>query len=384
MAERAAKPGNHNWMIAALATLVVAAFWFGMFSTIWRRVLVGDNDFVVFYCGGKLAFTKLLYDPAACFAIQEKLFGGSAAPLTYIRLPFHAAFMSALAWLPYEAAYGIYQALQLSAVGWAVWRLRRLRPDFLFFAAFCPGLLVGFANGQDTGFVFALSVAAWLELREGSDRRDLQGGLLLSLCAIKIHLFPLVAVVLLIHGRWRTLAGGALGGAALAAISFAANGNWPVRFLEALGNPAIHPVIGSTTSFFNIVNLLGGGTPLESLFAFAAASIFGWATWRMRQRMPHAFDVSYGLALALGLLIGHHAYLQDTVLMLAAVGILSAVKAPPLLVHITAIAAIPPVAMLLLVGRPFSLVYPAMLVALLISAAALAAKPALKQAPAPI
>jgi Glycosyltransferase family 87 len=342
-----------------IGAMVVAAFWVLVFSSIWRQAWSGDNDFVVFYCGGKLALSAQLYEPEACYAMQRALFSTSVPSLTYIRLPFHALGMALLAWLPYHAAYLLYQTVQLAAVIWAVRALARDKAELIFFACFSPALLLGAANGQDTGFLFALVVAVWMALRREA---DFTAGLLLSLCAIKPHLFVLVPIVMVVHRRWNVLKGAALGGLALIGISFAANGSdWPGRFLEAISNPIIHPVIGSMTAIYNATQFLFGANPVPELVAaVVAAAGLAWITAKSDD-----IAIPYALALVLGLLVGHHANMQDTVLALAALGIFLVAKAPAAAIALTAVACTPPSALALLAGRPWSFHYLILLGAIL-------------------
>ena len=68
---------------------------------------------------------------------------------------------------------------------------------------------VAILGGNDLGLVLALLGASILQLEKG---RDTAAGLLLSLCAVKFHLFLLLPALFWILGRRRVLWGGAAGG----------------------------------------------------------------------------------------------------------------------------------------------------------------------------
>ncbi len=87
-----------------------------------------------------------------------------------------------------------------------------------------PAGIALIATGQVTGAWMAsigLGVALCLK------RRDLAGGLLLGVCCAKPSLAPPVLAMLLLAGRWRAVAGFAIGGAGLLGLSLLADGAAP-------------------------------------------------------------------------------------------------------------------------------------------------------------
>ena len=108
--------------------------------------------------------------------------------------------------------------------------------------AFSLPLAFALVNGQDTPLPrgnSGASVSVWM--RRG---RDVVAGAVLSLCAIKFHMFLLLPVVLLVHRRWQVLKGGLIGGLILLAISFLSEGvRWPMQYARLLLSSELDPCI---------------------------------------------------------------------------------------------------------------------------------------------
>jgi hypothetical protein len=281
----------------------------------------------------------------------------------YSRPPFYALMLRPLGRLPYQTAYWIFQALSvLAVVAFLRISARRCR-ELLLFASFCLPLLSTILAGQDLAFPL---LAAALAVQAMRRNRDFAAGLLLALCAIKIHLFAPVPLVLLVHRRWRVLQGGAVGGLVLLAASFVSDGwDWPQRYLSLLTNPELHPSAGLMPTLRGLVYAFTGR---EVPWAIAAGSL---AVLVAVVHIARRGKLEFGLAFALvgGLLAGYHAYLQDCViLLLVFVLVLEHSRWAPLRAA-TALALTPPVFLLLMMGRPWNAVVPLLLLALLALAA---------------
>jgi hypothetical protein len=185
--------------------------------------------------------------------------------------------------------------------------------------------------------------------------RDFTAGLLLSLCATKVHLFALVPLVLLIHRRWRVLGGGALGGGVLVAVSFLSDGwDWPSRYLALLSNPVLHPGPDHMPTLRGLIFAATGGESkillllLSSLVVLVLLSI-AWES---------SMEVGLAFALVGGLLIGYHAYLPDCmILLMTFVLVLEHSRFVPLRGAV-ALTITPPVLFCLMLGSPWNAVVP--------------------------
>jgi hypothetical protein len=350
-------------VVAALCALL---FLLPLFWACGPRSFAGQNDFLQLYGGAKLVGTGDLYSPEAMKRIHIDSTGVWLRGVYYSRLPFYAFVLQPLGWLPYSAAYFCFQIISAIAVA-AFLRLYLPEcPDLLFFAAACGGILANFAAGQDVTIVLCLAAASLVLARQ---RRDFLAGLVLAGCAIKFHLFILVPVVVILHRRWRILAGGATGGLAIVALSFVGDGfDWPLRYFGALSNPELHPGAANMPNLHGLLSNAG----VESLaieIAFAAIVLVVVALYSSRSA---DYEASAAIALAGSLLVSHHAYIQDCSMLLLSFAVLSSKSDAPLLRALSALAVLAPVPLLILMDPPLKAVAP-MLVALLVFATAVRA-----------
>jgi hypothetical protein len=365
-AARPAKRELPPWIGAMLGVLFL-----GTLGYLQRdRFLTGQNDFVQLYAGSRLSGTPRLYDPEASKEVHRQVLGVWLESVYYSRPPFYALFLRPLGKLPYKAAYWTFESLSLLALiaFLGIWtpRCRELP----LFVSLCLPLLANILTGQDLAFVL---LAAALAI--GAMRRnwDYAAGLLLSLCAIKIHLFALVPVVLLIHRRWRVLQGGAAGGLVLLSVSFISDGgDWPKRYLALISNPELHPGAEHMPTLRGLVYAFTGA---EAPGAVAALSL---VVLLAVIHIGRRGNLEFGLAFALvgGLLICYHAYLQDcTILLLVFVLVLEHSRWVPLR-GATALALTPPLFLLLVAGKPWNAAVPLALLTLLVLAGIRPAAPA--------
>ena len=70
-----------------------------------------QNDFLPFYCAGKLEPSGELYRFESYYNLQREIIGGVSPALVYIRLRFYSLLFVPLARLPYLTAYAVYLAL---------------------------------------------------------------------------------------------------------------------------------------------------------------------------------------------------------------------------------------------------------------------------------
>lgn len=304
--------------IVALLGLAAFAFLFGALS-IWqprlfRDFLAGRNDFVGLYTAGRLAGSPDLYSFEANERIQMEAVGALPEPrMIYDRPPFYSVLLMPLAALPYRAAYAVFEVLNIFCLCAAVWLFARRSVEIAVLASVSVPILLGIMQGQDTGF-FTLGYAAFYTLLERA--RGFLAGLSLSICLIKLHLFPLTAIALLLRREWGALKGAALAVTVLIAASFAAfGGSWPSMYWAALSpaldlNPKIMP------NLHGLATLMGWGRMTEAVLMAAVLAAFVVAAVRAER------PLLYALALVGGLLLSFHAYPQDATLLLLALGIL--------------------------------------------------------------
>lgn len=327
------------------------------------RFFPGQNDFLQLYAGAKLSGTPELYSPAAARRIHRESAGVELVGVYYSRPPFYAVLLRPLGHLPYRVAYWTFEGISFAAFAAFLILFVPQCKELVLFSSLCLPLLSNFLNGQDVTLVLMLAAGSILAIR---GKRDFLAGLLLSLCAIKGHLFVLTPLVFLIYRRWVVLAGGAAGGVALIAMSFLTDGkDWPQRYLALLKNPELHP---NPSGMPNLRGLVFGITGAEYPAIYWALTIVvvagvAWLAWRLKD-----LEMAFAMSLVAGLLVGYHAYLQDAALLLLPFAIVIArSKAVPLRV-VMALAILPPIYICLVMGRPYNVAVPVVLMGVLVAA----------------
>jgi hypothetical protein len=137
------------------------------------------------------------------------------------------------------------------------------------------------------------------------------------------------------------------------------------RYLTLLQNPELHP---NPSSMPNLRGLIFGIAGAEHPAAYWLLTILvvaavAWLAWRIQD-----LEMAFAMSLVAGLLVGYHAYLQDAVLLLLPFAIVIAKsKVVPLRV-LMALAILPPIYICLMVGRPYNIAVPLVLIAVLAAA----------------
>ena len=270
-----------------------------------HRIAAGDNDFQAFWVSGKLVLRGQLYDTPA-FQAGERAILGYANPETQAtRPPCFALGFWPLAQLPYRTAWLIWAAILAGAVLGFI----RLWPDRRAAALACcwsAGLCAAAVNGQDGPLILLWLGIAW-RIRE---RRPGLAGLVLSLCAAKFHIFVFLPLLLWRH---KMLRGFLMGAGILLAVSFAAGGwDWPRQYAAVI---LAQPVSPHAAIMPNLHGLFEPW-PHGGMWEIAASLLVGAAVLAVVRRA----DFAAGLAAVLvgGLLVSHHAYLYDCMLLLPA------------------------------------------------------------------
>ena len=308
----------HIAICAAGVLLNVALAWNVFLPNAWQ----GRNDFLGFYAGARLAGSENLYQRES--VRQEHLSAsGETGEIQYGRLPAYALALKPLAGLPYGRAYAVWETLQVAALlGFILlWPGVDLAAKCLLCTWSLPAF-VSLFNGQDD-----LLLLLWVALsaRLLGRGRPLAAGVVLALfAASKFHLFTLVPIVLLAQRRWRVLAGAALSGCGLLAISFAAAGrNWPLGLYKLVTDSRVSTGLGHMPNLHSLLGALPFSFPLQ----MAASLLLAAGVYRA-SRNTGSFEVAIGLALGGGVLVGYHAYLHDGVLFLPLLMALHAAAAP--------------------------------------------------------
>lgn len=306
--DNGAVPGN-SWSsrTTLVACLVGACACLGMGFSLHER----GGDFTEFYAAARLAGSGQLYNWDRVRAI-ERLYGDIVIP--FGRLPFYAVMFKPLAALPHawsRLAWLLLNGMALFAFA-KLWPVER-REQLAMSLCWCLPAAVLLSTGQDTA-LFLLFAALGFRLLQAD--RDLAAGLVFSLCAAKFHLALGIPVFLLARRRWMAVLAGAIGGLVQLAVSFAAEGReWPANLLRLVSISGFSPAAQKMPNLRGLTHWLPYGIAVEAALALAVLG----AVWLIARRSTPA--VGAAAALIGGLLVSHHAYVYDAVLLLPAVAL---------------------------------------------------------------
>jgi hypothetical protein len=297
-------------------------------------------DFVVFYTGGAMAFEGppgRLYDldeQAACQQRRVPERSGRQGLLPFNYPPHTALPLMLLALLPWQAAFVVWELVQLALLGLLLRRLGRWTAGwdstarsaaFVALLAF-PPLFMTFQLGQVSLLALVCLLGFYDALRTGRPRA---AAAWFVLGTVKPQLFIASAVLLVAARRWRVLAlaAGWLAAWGLATTAVLGWSCWP-GFLGIVRESArqcgaygIDPL-----RMYNLKGVLLaflGGKHLEAVNALslvAAAAAVGAMLWVWRGPWrPDAadFDRRAGFTLLLGLLADPHLNPADALTFVA-------------------------------------------------------------------
>jgi hypothetical protein len=308
------------------------------------RVESHDRDFVYFYGLGRILNeypSYRLYD----YALQKEVFSeihplkeGTYGPSPYP--PIVAMAFRPLAGLNFPAAYGIWLLVSLvlysaglHLLGRLVFAGERLRRSLLYCLglSFGPFVIDTLFNGQLAAIAF---FAFTMALQAERVKHHFIGGIALSLCLYKPTLLVLVLPMMLVTGRWRMLAGFALGGASMALLVTLVEGIgvWSGYFhlLMYLGNASTGLQTRSLILLWKYIDfsafsaLLPGGRSLPGLLVLGGFS--GWAAsklvrtwWRSRACSRESALLVWAPTITWTLLLNIYVPIYDSILIVISV-----------------------------------------------------------------
>lgn len=334
-----------------LAAILIGAAFLSVMP--WSRMLTAKNDFVHFYIGGLLYGHAEIFSPEANYAMQRELIGGTLEHSFFGRPAFYGLFLKPLTLLPYKQAYWLFQFGSLVSLC-VFLRLNAHRySKLVLLCLMSPALFANFMNGQD---VLYLLLFCSISLACAERRWDFLAGLVLSLCAIKAHLFLPVPLAAILWRRWSIVAGGAAGGVVLMLLSLAGGLGAQLELMKQLGNPEHSPYPDLMPS---LRSLTGDHNQL-----YWAAALVVLVAMVFLMRRAQSYEAAFGWALIGGLLASYHAYVQDCLLLLLALALIhnELSKTATVLLQI---AVLPFIYIALAAGYPYSGIFPVVLLACL-------------------
>src|SRR5215475_14647046 len=117
----------HLWMVL----VIMALFWFALGSRIVPQAK--QHDFLNLYAGGTLAARgpfRQIYQPEVQLATERRLVPGLTELVPFVRPPFYALALGALAEIPYPRAFAVWLGLQFAVyVAVLAWAKSRWGPQ---------------------------------------------------------------------------------------------------------------------------------------------------------------------------------------------------------------------------------------------------------------
>jgi hypothetical protein len=349
-------PPRRVWMFPfALLGVAVVPLWFRAEAP---RILGGVNDFLGIYAGSRLAGSAEQFNADAYLREQVRVTGWSAPSILYTRLPAFAVLLRPLGRLAYLHAYVLWQILSLAS--FAAFLFVWPAPDRALLAcAACWSLplFAGLAGGQDVAFLLLIMAIAW----RLAPSRPFTAGVMLGLLTLKFHLFLLVPVFLIAQRRWRMLAGAGTAAGGILAVCFAVAGpNWIPEYARFVLQGQTNPDVRAMPNLHGLLDGLPHSLAWEAVGAVLIAVAVAWVAQRT------SFSAGFSTALLGSLLISHHAYAADVLLLLPALLTL-ATEVPRIPLRWLAILLLSPLPFLVKPVVPLAGPVPLLLAALLVA-----------------
>ncbi len=308
---------------------------------LWRvrdRIARGDPDFTAYYTAAKMLRQgrgAQLYDSTAQEQVQREFAPASdlrRGPLPYYHPPFEALLFLPLTYLPYTAAFALWNMINLGLLAGIAFLLRKCLPAFrqfppwemvLAFLAFFP-VFANFHQGQDGILLLLIFVLAFASLVRHA---DFAAGCWLGLGMFKFHfVVPLALILMWWRGR-RLAMGFVLAALAGITISIALVGwhealqyplyTWHIVSLPGFGRlPArLMPNILGLVSGWPVLEDAGG--PIQWLALAASAGLFALvASMKDLAREARTFHECLACAVITALMVSFNTNSYDLSLLI--------------------------------------------------------------------
>jgi hypothetical protein len=255
--------------------LACAAFaWRAVSSTVSaaRGDFLGFSDFFSqwsYALFARVGDVSRIYDGEVLHQFQLTLEPALRQTFPYSYPPSYLLAIWPVGWLPYGAAYLVWDAVSLALFIWAVFGIDA-RSKYLWFALLAPATILCLTQGQ-SGLLASALIVGGLRVMQA---RPLLGGVLLGFATIKPQTGVLIPVALLASGQWRVIASAGFTALLLVVASGFAFG-W-MLWLEWWNNLAVHAAyvdhdIGNYLKPGPMANLVLFGVPLPVAHAVQAA-----------------------------------------------------------------------------------------------------------------
>ena len=308
-----------------------------VFFLLWKDIRAGRNDFPIFYSNAQMVRegqASQLYNYDA-----ENSFVRRVSDVPRVRLnhvPYELLFFIPFTYVRFVPAFVAWTLLCLAMLGGVILLMGNLRTNrssfvfrFLTVLAFFPASYC-LITGQDSILLLSIFALSFWFLKRGNDDA---GGFVLALGLFRPQLVLPFVLVMFLAGRWRFVRGFIPGAALVFALSTSVVGFHGmasyVRILLSLGTEKSTQVLADRWTiqpekmatwrgFLTLCLPTSVPTGLRNLLVILGtfAGLL-WAAKKIRSaKTPDAFDLAFGLAVAVITLVSFHSFLNDFSLMI--------------------------------------------------------------------
>lgn len=276
-----------------------------------------------------------MYDEQVQYRVQQEFASGVSirqGALPYNHPPFEALIFVPLTWLPYVAAYLLWDLVNLMILFALPFLLRPHLPmlrqtpaaAWLFVSlAFFP-IFIALLQGQDIILLLLLFTLTFVALKKGA---DFAAGCWLALGLFRFHMVLPLIFILLLQRRRKAVLGFVLMAAALTAVSVAVVG-WKTTLAypsyvwhleQTMGRGAIVPAdMPNLRGLFDTI--LAGHVPPAAIHAVVvflsiALVLLASAKWNPASS-GGVLDLVFSLTVVVLVLVSYHALIYDLSLLL--------------------------------------------------------------------
>lgn len=370
------KPGRTSWPQDVLLGLLPLLLGIEVFVWIFYvpMGMRGITDFRTLYASGYMLRThdsKSIYNDEKLAELKERIAplssptlypsnGRAHQPMDH--LAYEAILFAPLSYLPYKQALLAFMLINIGVVGICLRLLdkpfaglrERWRPlPLLLFAAFFP-ITRTIVQGQDSIILLALLAGALLCL---AGEQDFWAGLLIGLGLFKLQIVIPIALLFLLWRRWRVVAGFAVSGVCMVALTTAIVG---FRGMQQYGSMLLGMSLRLRTNedamryslaprtMLNIRGLLSGMLEghLPHLWLQAAIVICSLAILLVAARQRPSLP----LAVVASALVSYHLNAQDASILMIPIGLALCSRSTWLAAAAVAVVILPVVAIVPLYG----------------------------------
>lgn len=301
----AARARAYLWIFAILAAATLLALVATAANGVDRNGALLGSDFLSFWTAGRMLHDGAdVYGPGAHLAAQRSYFASDDGYVAFFYPPPFLLWCYPLGALGYFPALGVWllgtgAAFVAAARQWLNACRVRGWPLWLLVAAFPPVLLT-VTHGQTAFLVAAALGLGTLLVRD----RPILAGICFGLAIVKPQFGPLVPLVLLLTGRWRTIAAAAATALLLGAAATVAFGPDVWSAWREAGGGARAVLDGGTVGFAKLQSPFAAalllGAPLGLAYAVQAGVALAVIAALCRAAWRKPWSLGLGAAMLAG------------------------------------------------------------------------------------